>query len=120
MIRILVLMCVLLAQVCPAAGVDGKWSAETPSRDGGTETTVFELKADGTKLTGVVRLPGREDEIREGELKDGALSFVILIDMGGREMRLKHTGTLAGDGIRFVRELEGLGRRAEFTARRAP
>lgn len=112
----------LLMSVMPvwAGGLDGKWSAETPSRDGGMVATLFHLKSEGSKLTGTVRLPDREDEIREGEAREGALSFVIVIDMGGREMRLKHTGTVKGDEIRFVRELEGLGRRTEFTAKRVP
>ena len=37
-----------------AADFNGKWTADIPSRQGGTMTTTFTLKVDGAKLTGTM------------------------------------------------------------------
>ncbi len=59
---------VLAASVCAAAGIDGKWTAEVPGRQGPMEM-VFDLKADGDKVSGTIS----NDFMGESEIQDGSL-----------------------------------------------
>jgi hypothetical protein len=52
-LRVALLSC-LMAVAAFAADVNGKWTAEMQGRDGQTMTTTFNLKADGSALTGTV------------------------------------------------------------------
>ena len=118
--RSVAMLLFVIAMVGPvhAADVTGTWTAQTPSRSGGTEPTTFELRADGQKLTGRVRTSGRDYPIQDGTVDGDMVRFHFTVNIG-REVKFLHTGTVAGDEIRFTRELEGLGRRSTFVARRA-
>jgi hypothetical protein len=116
--RLVTLLVIAIVGLVHAADVTGTWTAQTPSRTGGTDTTIFELRADGKRLTGRVRTAGRDYPIQDGTIDGDALRFHITVNIG-RDVRFLHTGTVAGDEIRFTRELEGLGRRSTFVARRA-
>ena len=101
-----------------AADVSGRWTAQTPARGGGTDTTTFEFRVDGKRLTGVVKMAGRDYPIKEGAIEGETVRFHITVDIG-REIKFVHTGAVAGEEIRFTRELEGIGRKSTFVAKRA-
>ena len=100
---------VLAASVCAAAGVDGKWTAEVPGRQGPMEM-VFDLKADGDKVTGTISNDFMgESKIQDGKIEGDEVSFKQVMEMG-RTLTFTYTGKIKGDEIEFTRAMEGGGR----------
>lgn len=48
------LVAVVTMACAKAGGIDGKWIAQLPAREGQTRETTFNFKAGGNKLTGTV------------------------------------------------------------------
>ena len=91
-----------------AADVAGKWIAQAPSGQGTSEITLI-FKVDGTTLTGTLdnsSMPGAI-EIKDGKIQDDDISFHVLREFGGNEMKVVWKGKVAGDEIRFTRGIEG-------------
>jgi len=112
------LLCALPAL---AADVTGKWTAEFDTQVG-PQKYVFELKAEGGKLTGKASFE-RMGQKGEAELKDGKLagddiSFVEMLDFQGQAIAITYTGKLAGDEIKFTRTVGDFAKE-EFVAKRA-
>ncbi len=81
-----------------SANVTGKynWTFEGPQGD--MEFT-FDLKQEGNKITGTVSGFGGDNEISDGTVsKDGAITFKVSRDFGGRPMVTTYTGKIA-DGV---------------------
>jgi hypothetical protein len=99
---------VLLALVAAAwaADVTGKWVAQVEGRQGTVENT-FDFKVDGAKLTGTMTTPQGESEISEGKVEGDEISFVIVRNFGGNEIKLLYKGKVSGDEITFTREFQG-------------
>ena len=98
---------VLLASAW-AADVTGKWIARSSGQQGDFEITLV-FKVEGTKVTGTLdnsQMPG-EVAINEGKLNGDELSFFIVRKMGETEMKVGWKGKIAGDEIRFTREIQG-------------
>ncbi len=110
----------VFAFAAAAADVTGKWTAETPGRDGQTMTSTFNLKADGNMLTGTVGGMRGEQEIVNGKVDGDNISFNVVMKMQGNEMKMVYKGKIEGDQIKFSRERDGGGgRKQEFVAKRA-
>ena len=101
--RVVVLSVSILAfAVCAvAADVTGKWigSYESPR---GTREMTYDLKADGDQLTGKVITARGESEIQEGKISGDEISFVRVLNMQDREIRMQHNGKVSGDEIQFT------------------
>jgi hypothetical protein len=91
-----------------AADVTGKWKAEFETQIGQLKY-VYELKADGTKLTGKAFRDRdgekMEIEIKEGKIVGDQVSFVEMVKFQEQEIRIDYTGKLAGDEIKFTRKV---------------
>jgi len=111
-----VVMLPLLTSVW-AADIIGKWFAQVPGRQG-TVQTVFTFRVDGTKLSGTVSNPQGETAISNGKINGDEISFVVIANLGGNQMKLAYKGKVAGDEIKFTRELQGTGQPQEFIAKR--
>ena len=118
--RMLVLIALLGVFVFSAAAADvsGKWVAQIPGRNGQAMETTFNLKADGAKLTGNQATARGETAISDGKVDGDTISFVVVMSMGGNEMKMNYTGKVAGDEIKFVRTREGADQKQEFTAKK--
>ncbi len=103
---ILIAALTLLLASAWAADVSGKWVAETQGRQG-PQTTTFDFKVDGAKLTGAVITARGESPISEGKIEGNNISFV-LVRMGGpnqdMEMKTTYKGVVSGDEIKFTVE----------------
>lgn len=91
-----------------AADVTGKWIVRSSGQQGDFEITLV-FKVDGSKVTGTLdnsQMPG-EVVINEGKLNGDELSFFIVRKMGETEMKVGWKGKIAGDEIRFTREIQG-------------
>jgi hypothetical protein len=101
-----------------AADVTGKYSAEVPGRQGATQTTTFNLKADGSTLSGTVTNPRGDMPIADGKVDGDTISFTTTMKMGDNEMKLTYTGKVKGDSIEFSRTREGADQSQKFTAKK--
>jgi hypothetical protein len=98
----------LLGVVRAADGITGKWTAEFESQVG-QQKYVFELKADGEKLTG--KATGqRQDQKSETEIKNGKIvkdevSFTEALKIQDQEIVVEYKGKLAGDELKLHRKV---------------
>jgi hypothetical protein len=119
--RFLVVLALIgaLSVIALGADVTGKWTAQVPGRDGQAREQIFNLKAEGDKLTGTVSGGrGGDVAIADGKVSGDTVSFTVTREMGGNTVKWTYTGTVAGNEIKFKRE-GGPGQPREFTAKRA-
>jgi hypothetical protein len=88
--------------------VDGKWNTEFDSQIG-KQTYTYELKAEGDKLTGKAigesQFGKFETPITEGKISTGGISFVEMLKLPDREIRIEYTGKLSGDDLKLTRKV---------------
>ena len=103
-----------------AADVNGKWVAQVPGRDGTPRETTFTFKVEGGKLTGTVSGRQGDTAISEGKIDGDKISFVVVRNIQGNEVKQSYKGVVAGDEIKLTREGgPGGGQAQEFVAKRA-
>ncbi len=131
--HVVILMTVLFAlcaATAVAADISGKWTAQIPGRDGTPQEQVFMFKVSGGSLTGTISSPRGDQEISEGKFSGEEVSFVVIRKFQEREMKTLYKGKIAGDEIKFTREMQmpagggmggggGMRKPVEFTAKRA-
>lgn len=118
----------LMAGSLAAGPIDGKWKAETELQgkkaSAGTMTTVFELRSEGTTLSGKVTTgAGRRDvtaDVQNGRIDGDRFSFTTVHQTRRGAVKTAWEGTVAGDELKGTRMVEGRKRKVEFTARRQP
>ncbi|MCC6859590.1 MAG: hypothetical protein IT158_13555 [Bryobacterales bacterium] len=108
----------LLAAAGWAAGITGKWKAEFQTPDGNTRSSIFNLKEDGATLTGTVESPRGQSEIQEGRISGNEISFSVVRNFGGNDVKMLYKGTVSGDEMKLKVEVEGGDRTFEMTAKR--
>ena len=102
-----------------AADVNGKWVAQVPGRGGQTRETTFNFKAEGAKLTGTVSGMQGDQPISDGKITGDDISFVVVANFQGNEVKLVYKGKVAGDEIKMTRTREGSDQPPqEFVAKR--
>ena len=118
LVRFLLLAALSFAFVfaAAAADIDGKWTA-TYDTQNGSVTTTWDLKADGSKLTGKANSSFGERDITEGKVDGKDVSWVEVIDAGGTTIRIVCKGTLNGDELKLSRTVGDFGT-TEVTAKR--
>lgn len=84
-----------------AADVSGKWKAEFETPNGQTRTSNLTLKADGETLTGTISGRGGDTAISEGKVSGDEISFVVVRDFQGQQMKSQYKGKVAGDEIKM-------------------
>jgi enterochelin esterase-like enzyme len=103
-----------------AADVSGTWKADFDTQRGLQKYT-FTLKQDGTNVTGRASVDTggeqRESELKEGGVAGDAVSFVELLSIQDRDIRVVFTGKVAGGEISFTRAVGDFGS-TQATARR--
>lgn len=102
-----------------AADVTGKWTAEMQGQNG-TTTTTMNLKADGNTLTGTISGRNGDTQISDGKVDGNNISFTVVREMQGNQMKMVYKGTVDGDTIHFTVMREGAeGQGRQFDAKRA-
>jgi len=106
----------------PAAQVDGKWNAEFDTQVGKQKYS-YELKTDGAKLTGKAigesQFGKFDTPITEGKVEGDTVSFVEMLKLPDREIKIDYTGKLAGDELKLTRKVGDFATE-EFAAKRVP
>jgi len=82
------------------ADLTGKWvgKMETPN---GTRDLVMTLKADGEKLTGTVGGMRGDAEITDGKIAGDNVSWVVVRNFNGNEMRQEYKGKVSGTEMKL-------------------
>jgi hypothetical protein len=113
----------ILAALCvfgafAQADVTGTWTASFDTQVGKQEYA-YMLKVDGGALTGTAKsnLLG-DSTLSDGKIDGNKISFVEKGTSQGMPLTFNYSGELAGDEIRFKRELMGFPAE-EFVARRS-
>jgi hypothetical protein len=113
----------IFAFAASAADVTGKWTAQVPGRGGNTTENTFVFKVDGAKLTGTMDAGrGGPIEITDGKVSGDDISFTVVRNFGGNDMKFVYKGKVSGSEIKFTRTMEGMDNApppAEFTAKKA-
>jgi hypothetical protein len=108
LLRVLLLTTLCLAVPAFAADIDGKWSA-TYDTQNGSVTTTWELKADGSKLTGKATSSLGARDLTDGKIDGKEVSWVEVIDVNGTSIRIACKGTLNGDELKLSRTVGEFG-----------
>jgi hypothetical protein len=121
-IGLAVLFLVLGSVSALAADFNGKWNAEINASVGLHKYT-YEFHVDGAKVTGravsiVDNKPHGDVAIQDGKIDSDTISFVEVLDMQGKELRITYVGKIDGDQIKFTRHV-GTFATEDFVAVRA-
>ncbi len=120
---------VVAAGLAVAGQIDGKWVYERTMNRGGEEVTVrqtFELKSEGSTLTGKVtmqfgQMEPRTMEIQEGKIEGNKFSFKTVMETPNGTMTSVYEGTVEGDVLKGTSRREGgQGQGRPFEAKRVP
>ena len=114
---VLAALCVV-GGIAHAADIDGTWTASFNTQVG-EQTYTYTFKADGMALTGTAKGNLITDSmLSEGKVDGNKIAFVEKGNYMGMPLTFNYTGELAGDEIRFKRELMGFPAE-EFVAKRS-
>ena len=113
----LAMLCVV-GGLAHAADVSGTWTASFDTQVGKQDYT-YVLKVDGAALSGTAKsnLLG-DSTLLDGKVDGNKISFVEKGTYQGMPLQFNYTGELAGDEIKFKRELMGFPAE-EFVATRS-
>ena len=117
-LRSLVLAFSVVTGIAFAADVSGTWTASFDTQVGKQEYT-YTLRVDGGVVTGTAKsnLIG-DSTLSDGKIDGNKISFVEKGNYQGMPLQFNYTGEIAGDEIRFKRELMGFPAE-EFVAKRS-
>ena len=122
-----ILVSALLAGTLLAGAIDGKWKSTTEAKSkkgkSATITTVFDLKSDGSTLSGTVTTGrGRRDvtmDIKDGKLEGDKFTFTTVQQNKKKgEVKMEWNGSLSGEELKGSSTLGGKKKGVEFTAKR--
>ncbi len=120
-LRRLSLASFLLASASFAADLTGNWVAANPGSDGVTRKTYFDLKQDGGRITGHIRVTQFYYAIKESTGgPDGFTLTGSMMDTGHKERTVKYEGKLDGDTLRIGTRRNATAPLSELVAHRAP
>ena len=103
--------------LCAYADATGKWSAEFETQIGQQKYS-FDLKVEGSNLTGKVTSPRGTQDIKDGKVSGDEVSFVEMLDLQGQQIRIEYTGKVSGDEMKLTRKVGDIGQ-SEAVAKRA-
>ncbi len=104
-IRVVLIAC-LVSVGSWAEEVSGTWRAEVQGRHGDTTEVTMVLKEDDGILTGTVRGAGGQEAISSGSVDGDSVSFYVVTDLEGRQLRQHYRGTVEGEVIHFTLSVE--------------
>ena len=109
----------LVGGLAHAAGVDGTWTASFDTQVG-NQTYTYTFKVEGATLTGTAKGNLITDStLSDGKVDGNKITFVEKGTYMGMPLQFNYTGEIAGDEIKFKRELMGFPAE-ELVAKRAP
>ena len=119
-IRLFGLTSILLAGAGYAADLTGNWVVANPNPDGTTRKTYFDLRQEGSRITGHIRVTQFYYAIKEST--GGPDGFTLTGSMmdGRNERTVRYEGKLVGEELRLGTRRRPDAPLSEITAHRAP
>jgi opacity protein-like surface antigen len=114
---LLAALAALLAAPALAADFSGKWTAAIDTQVG-VQNYTYDLKVEGTTVTGTAKSQNGESKIQGGAIKGDEITFVENLDFEGQAIKITYTGKIAGDEIKFTRKVADFATE-DFVAKRA-
>lgn len=99
-----------------AGDVNGNWTTTISTQIGDMPYT-YTFKVEGEKLTGKAKSQFGDIEIIGGKFKDDEITFIENVEFNGSAIRIDYKGKVAGDEIKFTRQVGEFGAE-EFVAKR--
>jgi len=87
--------------------VSGTWNLEVVTEQG-TGTPSFTFTQDGESLTGLYKGLFGEAPVT-GNIKGGAITFSIRVDVQGQEMTITYSGAVTGDSMKGTIKFGNMG-----------
>ena len=84
-----------------AADLTGKWVGQMETPNGDKREMSMNLKADGDKLTGTVGGMRGDAEITDGKIAGDDVSWVVIRNFNGNEMRQAYKGKVSGKEMKL-------------------
>ncbi|HEY1340613.1 MAG TPA: glycoside hydrolase family 27 protein [Bryobacteraceae bacterium] len=109
-----------VAAVAPAADLTGNWVVAQDMHDGTFRNTYFNLKQDGGKIAGTIRVTQFFYTIKESTGGPDAFTIVGSMMDGHSERKVTYEGKLAGDELRIGTRRRPDAPLTEMVAHRAP
>ncbi len=97
-----------------AADINGKWTATVQGRNGNTREVTYNLKADGTKLTGTQSTQQGEREIEDGKVDGHTITWSQTMNFQGESRTMNYTGKVEGDVIKVTMKAGEMERQFEM------
>jgi hypothetical protein len=118
--RICLLTLLLFAAPCLAADLSGNWAVRDPLPDGTERTTYLNLKQDGSRITGTIRVTQFFYKIVDSS--GGPDTFTLTAGMmdGHTELRVTYQISLTGDDLHVATHRRQDNQLVEMVAHRAP
>src|SRR5499425_3440625 len=109
-----------IAGPCFAQNLTGNWAAKDPRADGTFRTTYLNLKQDGERITGTIRVTQFYYKIAEstGNADGFTLTGSMMDDVS--ERRVKYEGKLVGEELRIATRRRADAPLVEMVAHRVP
>jgi hypothetical protein len=115
----------IIAGMAFGADIDGTWAGTIQGPDGGQGFPIsYTFKAEGTTLTGSMPgmpgpdgAPAKPIPFKDGKINGNNISFSVVMDMGGQEMKMDYKGVLSGDTLKI--SFDAMGTPIEFTLKKA-
>jgi hypothetical protein len=117
--RLLCLYLLSLVAILPlcAADITGRWKGQMG--ESGREV-VFQLRSDGTKVSGTMSGPNGEPRpITRGELNGEDISLTVASEWQGNPVKLLVKGKVTGNEMKLTVESEGGGWSTELVLKKA-
>src|SRR5512142_2127645 len=114
-----------VAGIAFGADIDGTWTGTIQGPDGGQGFPIsYTFKAEGTTLTGSMPgmpspdgSPAKPIPIKDGKINGNNISFVVVMEMMGQEMKMECKGVVSGDSLKLT--LDMMGNPMECTLKKA-
>src|ERR1700686_2797489 len=104
----------------PDDRLTGNWAVKTPNADGTFRTTYFNLKQDGSKITGSIRLTQFYYLITESTGSSEGFTLTGSMKDGKNARAVKYEGKLVGDELHVLTRRRPEDKPNEMIARRVP
>jgi alpha-galactosidase len=111
---------VLAQQQATDNPLTGNWAAPSPSNDGYVRKTYFNLKQDGTKITGNIRATQFYYTIKESTGGPDGFTLIASMQDGKSERKVQYEGKLVGNELHIGRRARPDAPITEQVARRVP
>src|SRR5579864_8598052 len=110
----------LVAGSCWAADLTGNWVASTPNADGSPRKTYLDLKQNGSRITGHIRVTQFYYKIKESTGSPAGFTLTGSMMDGRNERLVRYEGKLAGAELHLGTRRQPDGPLIEMVAVRAP